>query len=83
MRLFRSIANQYWGKTSYRWSLTIPVEVVRALGWEHRDDFAYEIVDRELRIKRQCPRNYVRDMVPGGRVDPITGRIVIPPPRQP
>lgn len=67
---------------NFRCVVGIPLEIARSLGWQHRDDLAYSIVDGELRLRKQPERDLTKDRVPGGRYDGW-GRIRPPPPFPP
>jgi hypothetical protein len=73
MRVFRSRGKELWGKQYYRWSVQIPIAMIKQLGWEHRDDLSWTVSGEELRLNRPGQRDRDRDHVLGGRYDPVTG----------
>lgn len=77
MRLFRSYSGQKRpdGPKWEHWFLSVPVKLVRDMGWHHRDDLNVEIVGDEVRLKKTGPRDTSLDHVPGGKYDPFTGEI--------
>jgi hypothetical protein len=75
MRLFRSTGRGYAQRPYPRWRISVPIEVIEQLGWGHRDDLDYTIVEGELRLRRRPERDRRRDHFPGGRYDPNTGAL--------
>jgi hypothetical protein len=80
MRVFRKVDRSGRGGPHYRWIVLLPNRLVDPLGWQHRDDLHAEVVDGEIRLKKLGPRDRRRDLVPGGRYDPVTGALKPLPP---
>lgn len=75
MRLFKCVNSWYGDRPYHTWSIHVPGKVIESLGWDHRDDLDFTIVDGELRLRLSAYRDFRRDLVPGGRYDPVTRQL--------
>lgn len=75
MRVFMHLIKTRKGNSYERWVVSLPTDLVRSLGWSHRDDVVSSVVDGELRLRKAFPRDRTKDRFPGGRYDPSTGEL--------
>lgn len=65
-----------YGKTYWKWSVNLPEELVRALGWKKDQELEPEVVEGRLVLKKKSVR--VPKIEGGALVPPATPQIASP-----